>query len=160
MDRIGEWLVQCGDLYDCFCIGRGCQKIWPTKSPFCLPDTCRSGIVDFSFYRKQIPSFCSNDRIWHCLGEHDGNTLFVGSERNSQRKIWGLYGDNQYDDCGTDDFADPEFWIYVSKFFLNNDPGIAIVFAGILLLLAAAAVLRIEEKHDVETEGVPMGGGH
>lgn len=49
---------------------------------------------------------------------------------------------------------------FVSKYFLNNDPGTAIVFAGILLLLAAAAVLRIEEKHDVETEDVPMGGGH
>jgi maltose/moltooligosaccharide transporter len=49
---------------------------------------------------------------------------------------------------------------FISKYFLNNDPGIAIVFAGILLLLAAAAVLRIEEKHDVETEDVPIGGGH
>ena len=49
---------------------------------------------------------------------------------------------------------------FISKYFLNNDPGIAIVFAGILLLLAAAAVLRIEEKQDVETEDVPMGGGH
>jgi maltose/moltooligosaccharide transporter len=48
---------------------------------------------------------------------------------------------------------------FVSKFFLNNDPGIAILFAGILLLLAAVAVLRIEEKHDVGAEGVPMGGG-
>jgi maltose/moltooligosaccharide transporter len=49
---------------------------------------------------------------------------------------------------------------FISKYFLNNDPGIAIVFAGILLLLAASAVLRIEEKHDVETEDVPIGGGH
>ena len=34
---------------------------------------------------------------------------------------------------------------FISKTFLNNDPGLAIAFAGVLLLLAALATLRIKE---------------
>ncbi|MFD2202014.1 MFS transporter [Shivajiella indica] len=49
---------------------------------------------------------------------------------------------------------------FISKYFLNNDPGIAILFAGVLLLIAAAAVLRIKETHDVSTQNIPTGGGH
>jgi maltose/moltooligosaccharide transporter len=49
---------------------------------------------------------------------------------------------------------------FVAKNFLGNDPGISIAFAGILLLLAALAVLRIKETQSVETGNVPMGGGH
>lgn len=49
---------------------------------------------------------------------------------------------------------------FISKNFLGNDPGTAILFAGLLLLGAAMAVLRIKETHDVDTTNAPMGGGH
>lgn len=49
---------------------------------------------------------------------------------------------------------------FVAKNFLGNDPGISIAFAGVLLLLAAVAVLRIKENQSVETGSVQMGGGH
>ena len=49
---------------------------------------------------------------------------------------------------------------FVTKNFLGNDPGISIAFAGVLLLLAAVAVLRIKENQSVETGSVQMGGGH
>lgn len=49
---------------------------------------------------------------------------------------------------------------FVAKNILGNDPGISIAFAGILLLLAALAVLRIKETQTVETGNVPLGGGH
>ncbi|MBN7814929.1 MFS transporter [Algoriphagus pacificus] len=41
---------------------------------------------------------------------------------------------------------------FISKTFLNNDPGTAISFAGILLLIGALAVLRINENKNI-TEG-------
>ena len=51
---------------------------------------------------------------------------------------------------------------YILKHFLNNDPGKAISFAGVLLLLAAVATLLIQcsaanENNDSQ---MPMGGGH
>jgi maltose/moltooligosaccharide transporter len=49
---------------------------------------------------------------------------------------------------------------FVAKNFLGNEPGISIAFAGVLLLLAAVAVLRIKENQSVETGSVQMGGGH
>ncbi|MTI39456.1 MFS transporter [Fulvivirga lutimaris] len=49
---------------------------------------------------------------------------------------------------------------YVSKYLLGNDPGLAILFAGALLLLAAMAVLRIKETHNIDTSNAPMQGGH
>lgn len=49
---------------------------------------------------------------------------------------------------------------FVAKNFLGNDPGISIAFAGVLLLLAAVAVLRIKENQSVETGSMQMGGGH
>lgn len=49
---------------------------------------------------------------------------------------------------------------FVAKNFLGNDPGISIAFAGVLLLLAALAVLRIKETQTIETGNVPMGSGH
>jgi maltose/moltooligosaccharide transporter len=35
---------------------------------------------------------------------------------------------------------------YISKNFLNNDAGQAILFGGVLLLIAAVATLRIQES--------------
>jgi len=49
---------------------------------------------------------------------------------------------------------------FISKNLLGNDPGVAITFAGALLLLAALATLRIKETHDVNTASAPTGGGH
>ena len=49
---------------------------------------------------------------------------------------------------------------FISKYILSNNPGIAITFAGALLLLAALATLRIKETHDIDTASAPMGGGH
>ncbi len=49
----------------------------------------------------------------------------------------------------------------VYKTFLGSNPGSAIVTAGVLLLLAAAAVLRINVvATDTQETPVPMGGGH
>ncbi len=50
---------------------------------------------------------------------------------------------------------------YILKHFLNNDPGKAISFAGILLLIAAFATLLIKTNKNVEIEDVmPISGGH
>ncbi|MDG1275944.1 MAG: MFS transporter [Algoriphagus sp.] len=49
---------------------------------------------------------------------------------------------------------------FISKTFLNNDPGLAISFAGVLLLFAALATLRIKETH-VDPDAIQVsGGGH
>lgn len=49
-------------------------------------------------------------------------------------------------------------WVY--KHFLNSDPGTAISFAGILLLLAALATLRIKATRPSAEAVIPMGSGH
>jgi maltose/moltooligosaccharide transporter len=50
---------------------------------------------------------------------------------------------------------------YIHKNFLNNDPGKAIFFAGILLLIAAAATLLIKSKKLTnEIMSKPATGGH
>jgi maltose/moltooligosaccharide transporter len=50
---------------------------------------------------------------------------------------------------------------YILKNFLNNDPGKAITFAGVLLLISAAATLLIKSENKVEIGNIPMsGGGH
>ncbi len=49
---------------------------------------------------------------------------------------------------------------FIYKTFLNNDPRLAIAFAGILLLMAALATLRIKER-PIQTEIViASSGGH
>lgn len=48
---------------------------------------------------------------------------------------------------------------FISKNFLNNDPGLAISFAGVLLLISAAATLRISENKNIEG-AVPVSAGH
>lgn len=50
---------------------------------------------------------------------------------------------------------------FVSKHFLNNDAGMAITFAGVLLLVAALATLRIAERNKSEIpSGAPVSMGH
>ena len=49
---------------------------------------------------------------------------------------------------------------YVLKHFLNNDPGKAIGFAGVLLLIAALATLLIKSSKPAADAPVTMGGGH
>lgn len=51
---------------------------------------------------------------------------------------------------------------YILKHFLNNDPGKAISFAGVLLVLAAVATLFIQStsKKQNEETMAPMNGGH
>jgi maltose/moltooligosaccharide transporter len=50
---------------------------------------------------------------------------------------------------------------YILKHFLNNDPGKAILFAGVLLLVAALCTLFIKSEKIKEDTGVSMaGGGH
>ncbi|MCP9757590.1 MFS transporter [Lacihabitans sp. CCS-44] len=50
---------------------------------------------------------------------------------------------------------------YILKNFLNNDPGKAITFAGVLLLISALATLLIKSDNKVEIGNIPMaGGGH
>ena len=49
---------------------------------------------------------------------------------------------------------------YILKNFLNNDPGKAITFAGVLLLIAAGATMLIKTKKVEGEVNMPMGGGH
>ncbi|MCF8323893.1 MAG: MFS transporter [Leadbetterella sp.] len=50
---------------------------------------------------------------------------------------------------------------YILKNFLNNDPGKAITFAGVLLLISAGATLLINSENKVDIGNIPMsGGGH
>ena len=49
---------------------------------------------------------------------------------------------------------------YILKHFLHNDPGKAISFAGVFLLIAAAATLRIQSEPSPEQEPIRMGSGH
>jgi maltose/moltooligosaccharide transporter len=50
---------------------------------------------------------------------------------------------------------------YILKNFLGNDPGKAITFAGVLLLIAAFATLLIKSSKNADLENIPMtGGGH
>lgn len=50
---------------------------------------------------------------------------------------------------------------FILKTFLNNDPGKAISFAGVFLLIAASATLLIKaKKPDPEDTFVPVAGGH
>ena len=51
---------------------------------------------------------------------------------------------------------------YILKHFLNNDPGKAISFAGILLLIAAVATLLIQNSGAKQNKDItlPIGGGH
>lgn len=51
---------------------------------------------------------------------------------------------------------------YILKHFLDNDPGKAISFAGVLLVLAAVATLFIQSasKKQNEETMAPMNGGH
>lgn len=49
---------------------------------------------------------------------------------------------------------------YILKNFLGNDPGKAITFAGILLLIAAGATMLIKAKKVEGDVSMPMGGGH
>ncbi|MFM2362738.1 MAG: MFS transporter [Sphingobacteriales bacterium] len=49
---------------------------------------------------------------------------------------------------------------YILKHFLNNDPGKAIGFAGVLLLIAALATLLIKSAKPAADTPVQMGGGH
>ena len=49
---------------------------------------------------------------------------------------------------------------YILKHFLNNNPGNAIAFAGVFLLIAAALTLLIKSSKPADDEPVMMGGGH
>ncbi|TAE58826.1 MAG: MFS transporter, partial [Bacteroidetes bacterium] len=49
---------------------------------------------------------------------------------------------------------------YVLSHFLDNDPGKAITFGGVLLLIASAATLLIKTRKPADDEMVMSGGGH
>jgi maltose/moltooligosaccharide transporter len=51
---------------------------------------------------------------------------------------------------------------YVLKHFLNNDPGKAISFAGVFLMIAAVLTFFIQTDKSKNTvvENAPMGSGH
>ena len=49
---------------------------------------------------------------------------------------------------------------YILKHFLHNDPGKAITFAGLLLLIAAGATMLIKAKKVDGELNMPIGGGH
>jgi maltose/moltooligosaccharide transporter len=45
---------------------------------------------------------------------------------------------------------------YISKYFLNNNPGTAITFAGVFLLIAALATLRISNTKSNQLHSQPL----
>lgn len=49
---------------------------------------------------------------------------------------------------------------FISKNFLNNDAGQAIIFGGVLLLIAALATLRIKENKSIDPSTAPVSAGH
>ena len=49
---------------------------------------------------------------------------------------------------------------FISKNFLNNDAGQAIIFGGVLLLIAAIATLRIKENKSIDPSAAPVSVGH
>ena len=51
---------------------------------------------------------------------------------------------------------------YILKHFLNNDPGKAISFGGVFLLIASAFTLLIKNEPDstAQVDKIPAGGGH
>ena len=50
---------------------------------------------------------------------------------------------------------------FILKHILGNDPGKAITFAGVFLLIAASATLLIKVvKTDPDDGIMPVGGGH
>ncbi len=49
---------------------------------------------------------------------------------------------------------------FISRTFLGNDPGMAIAFGGVLLLLAAFATLRIKENKTIIDGNIPVSPGH
>jgi maltose/moltooligosaccharide transporter len=49
---------------------------------------------------------------------------------------------------------------YVYEHFLSGDPGSVMHFAGVLLLLAALATLRIRVRESADTETSVMSSGH
>ena len=49
---------------------------------------------------------------------------------------------------------------YIYEYFLSGDPGRVMYFAGILLLLAALATLRIRVTETAESDAPMMGSGH
>lgn len=49
---------------------------------------------------------------------------------------------------------------YIMKHFLNNNPGNAVLLAGVLLLVAAACTILIETEKITEDVIIPAGGGH
>ena len=49
---------------------------------------------------------------------------------------------------------------YIMKHFLNNDPGNAILLAGVLLLIAAACTTMIKRTKITGEVAMPAGGGH
>ena len=49
---------------------------------------------------------------------------------------------------------------YILKHFLNNDPGKAILFGGVFLLIAAAFTLLIKSTKPADGDIMPIGGGH
>jgi maltose/moltooligosaccharide transporter len=49
---------------------------------------------------------------------------------------------------------------YILKHFLNNDPGKAILFGGVFLLIAATFTLLIKSTKPADGDIIPIGGGH
>jgi maltose/moltooligosaccharide transporter len=49
---------------------------------------------------------------------------------------------------------------FVLDHFLDNDPGKAIAFAGVLLLFACAATMLIKATKPTDDVVLPVGGGH
>lgn len=49
---------------------------------------------------------------------------------------------------------------FISKTFLNNNAGQAIIFGGVLLLIAALATLRIKENKSIDPSTAPVSAGH
>jgi maltose/moltooligosaccharide transporter len=161
--RFGEWLVQYRYIsYRVALVGL-CQTVQSQVGALCLPDTGRHRFYSLPVYYLHTAAVRAISGFWYWLGQHDGHSVPDGSKRNSKGKVWRVHGHIEHDDRDSNVYPNHHVW-FILKNFLGNDPRKAILFAGILLLLAAVATIRLKPKkgslaeQTVDLPTVPVGG--
>ena len=94
------------------------------------------------------------------MGKHDGRALYYGGKQHSKRTLWCIMGIVNMMIVIPMILQNLSFR-YVYEYVLAGNPNNAIIFAGVLLGLAALATLRIKvTKVNDENIVMPMGGAH
>jgi maltose/moltooligosaccharide transporter len=105
-----------------------------------------SGSWFFNISILKTNTFCSRDhRFWNWVGKYDGDSYLMvihNIQKNVMGFIWGIINMMIVIPM----FIQTITFGYVLKTFLNNDPRLAISFAGVLLLISAGCTLLIKTK--------------